>query len=288
METEFNMNGGYQIITDKILIDATPAFCSFYSTSKRLLECHAKTTDAYVALMNSCDSYLKLLSKPEYALGDSSIIDQLKNWKSILNTSCLIMSSDMDISISIRELLLAKNLPEQIHYIKYIYIQLYRYLERISKEWGIIKKIATEFNIEQEYKAANKSLQNFRDKYYCDRIKEKRNKLYAHLTDTQDYREYHNDVIKIDIEDETKMCIEFMAANDLFRVLLSKIGYLPLLEFVKLKNQTDNEVKQSRSSIFDKIKSLKEVNPKIYETIKKQLDEIYEKFDIQTNTLINE
>lgn len=273
MTEKFNMNSGYQIVTNKILIDASPAFCLLYSASKDLLVCHAKSTDEFVRLMNSCDHYLALLSKPEYVLPDGIIKEQLINWKAILNASCLIMSFDMDFSISTRELALAKNLPEQIFYIKYIYINLYRYLERINKEWGVVKKITVEFGIENEYKVANKSIQDFRSKYY-HRIKERRNKLYAHISDIEDYREYHNDIIKVDIQDETNMCIEFMAANKLVSDLLNKIGYIIISKFSEMQIRTNISAEETKSLIYSKIEKFKSITPDLYETVKQKVDDI--------------
>ena len=111
--------------------------------------------------------------------------------------------------------MLSTNKPEQIFYIKSIYIELYRFLEKINKYLGLIKK----FNIfEDEYKDYHQSLHEFRSRHYKT-IKQNRNDFFAHL-DKHEYSEYYNISIKLDPEEIAKMCISFLHTNTKLSKLL--------------------------------------------------------------------
>ncbi len=269
MADNFDMKGGYKVVENTIIVDSTPAGVSLYDKSKDIIFQNAQSIDGNVALLRKCDMLLLLIDsngkeKPEYA-------QDILNWRNFLNCACLIASFDMDFSISTRELMNAKNLPEQMYYVKNIYIHLYRYFERMNHELGVIKSISENYGLLQDYKDSSKSIGGFKNKYYSE-IKGRRNKLYAHIKDNKNYLEYHKDCIEMKIQEEIDMCIEFLKASSTLNILLSKLLPIITTQIVAIQQNIAKENQEVDDKFKDALNKVRHLCPEMAEQLEAKID----------------
>jgi hypothetical protein len=246
----------YFVIDQAILIMASPAGKDLYESSKSTINENSSLIDSHIKNIKFCELLLNQFKtlKVSYAKDLTQILLKRIDF---LKLHCFFLNFSIDISISLRELMLSTNKPEQIFYIKSIYIELYRFLEKLNNYLGIIKK----FKIaEDEYKDYTQSLQEFRSRYY-QTIKTTRNDFFAHL-DKHEYSDYYNIIIKLDPEEIAKMCINFLHTNAKLSSLLLDI----------LKQQTNQLIELNERSKLKRIEIQKTIN-EIFERIKTQLSE---------------
>lgn len=265
MEDKFDMNQGFEIVDNQIIIDATPAFCSLYATTKNTVVDNSKGIDESVYIIDKIEKLLNFFSTYSKGMSNDDVKKELDNWKEFLNVKCFFMSCHIDFTISIRELVLAKNMPEQIYCIKNIYISLYRYLERIEPIRGIIRRISDEFGLYQDYKKYTLDIISFAKKYRYH-ISCKRSKLYAHIDNIHDYREYHKDVVSLKIDDEIKMCFVFFEASCSMSKFLNILESQIMSRFDELTEKYNKESISNIESIYAKIEKLSNSDKKSYTT----------------------
>lgn len=203
---------------NNITIETSSIGLNLYSLSKKIIEEQSPILDNSIAQINIYNKYLTSETNSEI----KSITEQIV---SILNLYSISVHIFIDLSINVREFYLAKKRIEQILYIKHIYIELYRYLERHNSDLGLLKTASHQLNIYDKYKQYVKIFNEFKQKEYSQ-IKEHRNKIFAHINDTKDYKDYYSTVISIDIEDVGNMLINFINTYFHFFTLVREIVQL--------------------------------------------------------------
>lgn len=241
----------YIIGDDTIRIITTTSGAGFYEMSKDIISKNAKFIDKYVGAIKKCDLMLYLAKKSNLDQTKAEDVSIIQDFRDVLNCSCLMASFDIDLAISSRELLLSKKMAEQMYYIKAIYIHMYKYLERIGGEYGIVKRVAQQCGLLQSYKESNSQIEEFRKNHY-PQIKTKRNRLYAHIVDNKDFSEYYTDSLSMVIEREVDIIKQFIVISRSFNNLLASL--FPLI-VSKMENYC-RAIRDSNQAKFGKFDAI--------------------------------
>ena len=234
---------GYQIVKDGILISTTPAYIKLFVTSKIIIEENAEYIESCIKSIDLIESAINEASKlliPE----KENFIALHSDIVAFYKLYCFFLNFSIDFSICSRELCLAKSKSEQIFFIKVIYIELYRFLERHNIDLGIIKRLLGKTD---DYKDYNNCLKNFRSVYY-EQIKSNRNLFFAHLDRESQYEDYYRLILRFDIENEVKMCSSFLVAQEKLSKIYRDLFNQKLVESAALK-----EFLQKRDEELQKI-----------------------------------
>lgn len=210
----------YQINENDILISTTDVGINLYTSSKRIIEEYSVGIDENIKHIEFCESLPTQIDKVPLSQKDE-FIDFSQKRIEFCHLSCFFLNFSIDFSISTRELYLATNISEQIFYIKSIYIELYRYLERHNSELGHIKKL---YGASDEYKRYNRHLTSFRTKYY-EQIKANMNTFFAHLDNNVPYEDYYKFVTNLDAEEVVKMCISFLSVQEELSKMFNQLSF---------------------------------------------------------------
>ncbi|WP_319503753.1 hypothetical protein [Bacteroides graminisolvens] len=266
-------NKSYSIVENGIVILTNAAGINLYETSKNLILENSLNIDAAVEVINQSKKYRAVFNLLPNDFS-TQLIEKMCSWENVLNIYCLSLSYISDFSISLRELYIAKNKSEQTFYVKSVYVDLYRFLERNNNDLGIIRTIALEADLMGQFKSFTKEISVFRETYYA-KIKEGRNSYYAHFNDIKDYREYYNYILKVDVEVESQMCINFSRISRLLLDLLKEIIQYILSKFEELNIIIAKEALGKKNELIAKIEQLQKIIPsEQYERIKLDIDNI--------------
>lgn len=244
----------YEIIDGKIVISSTPTNIQLYKTSKRIIEEYSLGIDTVIKaneVQNSVIKEVKEFNVPE----KHSFINLYSDLLLFNRLYCFFLNFSIDFSICTRELSLSTSIVEQVFFIKAIYIELYRYLERHNMHLGIIKKLAGK---NEDYIEYNKLLNNFKLEHY-DKIKNNRNLFFAHFDKKSEYEDYYGIILKFNIEEEAKMCISFLEVQQKLSKIYSNLfnqfvlDSFNELEFLKKRDgETKANLDELRKNIFYK------------------------------------
>ena len=216
----------YQIVKEGILISSFPSHIKLYESSKGIIEENSNAIEFCINSIEKTKSAIKQVSDIEVPEKENFIVFQ-NDMLAFYELYCFFLNFSIDFSICSRELALATNKSEQIFFIKSIYIELYRYLERQNYNLGILKKLMGKTEVFIEY---SKTYENFKKRYY-EQIKDKRNCFFAHFNNESiQYEDYYRVTLNLDIEDESIMCSCFLEVQQ----LLSKI-------YLQISNQKQTE-----------------------------------------------
>ena len=207
------------IIKNEIITSTNTSGVNLYKMSKLIIDEYSKNIDINIQIIAHGELLKSKIATIDIACKDEFVEFQTKQI-AFYELYCFILNFNIDFSISSRELYLASSKSERIFYIKSIYIELYRYLERHNKDLGDIRKLN---GASEKYKEYNKCLLDFRTNYYV-RIKTGRNIFFAHLDKKTQYKEYYKFVDNLDAEEVAKMCINFLAIQEKLSVILEKIS----------------------------------------------------------------
>lgn len=258
------MEKGFEITEDKIIIDANPQCRSRYLRSKELIASGLDQMSDVVERMNMNKELITFLEIMEVQNSNKTYLE-LCSFNEIFNLQGLLISCNIDFSITIREFSLAKNHIESVYYIKSFYIDCYRYLERINGDLGLIKNLATKGDPKIEYKGTFEKLMEFEKKYYQSKIHPGRCNYYAHIKDFREFERYYTNITSLNIQEELDMFADFLDINSLFITLLSKIDIQIRTRFQERRSLLINSVSGiDPKSFYDKIQSLKSSNPNGY------------------------
>ena len=251
----------------------TPAGKELFESSKTTIKEYSSIIDSNIREIEFCESLIKANKQIKHIK-----IPYLKKLNEILQETiqflklqCFYLDFSIDISISLRELMLATNKSEQIYYMKHIYIELYRFLEKLNNHLGLIKKFQAG---ETDYIEYNRSLHEFRAQFY-DTIKTNRNHFFAHLN-KHEYTEYYKLVTLLDAEEVAKMCSSFFQTQIKLSNLFTKIGRLQLSKTYEI-NEESNSHRTEINEIFEKIKT--NVSEDDFNKLKTQLQKYYQPGD---------
>ena len=242
---------GYQIVKDGILISTTPSYTKLFVTSKIIIE----ENSAYI------ESCIKSIDLIEAAVNEASklLIPEKENFIALNNDIvafyklyCFFLNFSIDFSICSREFCLAKSKPEQIFFIKAIYIELYRFLERHNIDLGIIKRLLGKTD---DYKEYNNCLKNFRSVYY-EQIKSNRNLFFAHLDRKSQYVDYYRLILRFDVENEVKMCSSFLVAQEKLSKIYRDLFSQKLVESAALNEFLRKRDEELQTIVDGKLKKL--------------------------------
>lgn len=261
---------GYNIKNDSIIIKANQSEVSFYELSKRTIENNSKLIDTCISSLSKFETYNSNINtlKIDLPILRKELEDSIK----LLNMYCIFLNFSIDSSIECRELMLAKNKSEQIHYCKQIYIELFRYLERVQKDSQILYSLSIVSNNQDLHKKYTESNRTFKTQYESH-IKNRRNKFFAHIKDINNYNEYYNEVLKISIHEVINMCIQFSKVQGILSELYSNI-------FDNLTNSTINDLIKNRDELYTQMELSKDKIPKEqFELSKSSIDSIYQKMN---------
>lgn len=256
-----------------IIIETDSAGIKLYNTSKKGIGDNSKQIDKLVRLNNFMSKITEL--------GSSLHIDVVTATNKNDNTRfieiyCNFLDSTTELSISSRELYLAKSKFEQIYYIKNIYLCISRYKDRMKTQNQFLKTLAIKYNCETLFEEYVKSNRSFQKKYNTE-ITENRNKIIAHFDKETSYAEYHAIISNYNAESTARMAIEFLDTQKILSQLLAILSS----ELLNKMSSNLEELKQynndHRQSIYQSIDHLKGTSA--YDSIKKAIDKIYEKYD---------
>lgn len=244
----------YHIIKNEILISTTTSGINLYKVSKGVIEDYSTGIDINIKYIALCELLRVTAATIDIPKKDEFIDFQIKQI-AFYEIYCFFLNFSIDFSISSRELYLATNKSEQIFYIKTIFIELYRYLERHNSELGIIKKLC---GVSEEYKEYNKCLNEFRSNHY-EKIKTNRNTFFAHFDNDARYGDYYEFVARLDAEEVAKMCISFLSLHEKLSIIFKRLSISQINKTLvfgdliqKKKEETDMKV-QNKIEEFKKL-----------------------------------
>ncbi|MCL2738646.1 MAG: hypothetical protein FWE30_04285 [Bacteroidales bacterium] len=239
----------------------------------------------YAVLLDQTVKHIKLMDKIMLFIEKQGVVRKDANAviSSLicgLNLSCIFIDFNVNISILIRDLFLSKSRPEQIAYIKYIYIELYRYLECHHKDFSKIKGLACSAGVELNFKKYAQLFNEFNNKHY-EQIKRNRNTIFAHFDNHQDYCGYYVQVLALDIDECSKMCIEFLTTQQYLNdEIYGKIFSYQQKVMEKINTEVDTSTNDSKKRIYEKMELLRGLMTEEHlNMIKSKIDEFYNQFD---------
>lgn len=249
---------------------------SIFENSKQIIQEVSAIIDTnietikYINIVINQTANIEINKKEEFLDFQKSQIDFLEIY-------CFLLNFQIDISISSRELVLARSRPEQIYYIKNIYIELYRYLERHNKDLG---KIRTLCESSFEYKDYNSKLIGFRKKYYS-KIKEERNIYYAHFDSESNYKEYYDYILKIDIDKTIKMCSEFLSVHEKLTLIFKQLSDNIFEKSIQMNNILKQKNEDIKNEIINRLEELRALSSENIDLeTKMKVEKLYEKFKL--------
>lgn len=263
----------YQIIENEILLSTTTSGINLYKASKAVIDEYSSDIDTSVQSIALCELLRTTVATIEIPKKDEFIDFQI-NQIAFFELYCFFLNFSIDFSISSRELYLATNKSEQIFYIKSIYVELYRYLERHNNELGIIKKL---YGVSEEYKEYNRCLKDFRSNYY-EQIKTNRNTFFAHFDNGARYGDYFKFATSLDAEKVARMCISFLSVQEKLSRIFKQLSITQIntaLAFGDLIKERKEESDMEVHNKLEEIKSL--VSEEQYIEIKSQMDNLHSK-----------
>lgn len=267
------MKGYFTTDDSSITIEANPAGIRLYNTSKKAIEDNSKQIDSFIKL------YLKLLKLTDFGtninLEVAPVINKEDNIK-FIEIYCNFLDSTTELSISSRELYIAKNKTEQIYYIKNIYLNIARYIERMKTQNQFLHALATSYDCLSLFHAYTQANRDFNTRYGKE-ITDNRNKIIAHFDKGTSYTEYYRTTLNYDAEAIAQMTIQFMDVQKLLANLLSELSPKLLLKLYANSEKLEQQRQDSKQSLYDTIERLK--GTPAYDFVKGKLDEIYEKVD---------
>lgn len=214
------INKEYITFCNKILIHTDKSGVAAFISMKEAIKEYSTLINFNIELMNTIDRKYKSLKDQK---NNEDLCLNMKHLKDTINIYNFTLDSIVNLFININGLYLSKNKIEQFFYIKSMYIELYRFLERYNSDLGIIKKISSDANLNEQFSKMNKCKNNFEKKHYED-IKSKRNHFFAHFKDKKDYRDYYN-IVKQDQFIKAFMCGDFLIFSreiyDLFGMIFN-------------------------------------------------------------------
>ena len=263
----------YQIIENGILISTTTSGVNLYKTSKAVIDNYSNYIDIGIQSIELCELLKTTVATIEIPKRDE-FIDFQTNQIAFFELYCFFLNFSIDFSISSRELYLATNKSEQIFYIKSIYIELYRYLERHNNDLRIIKEL---YGVSEEYKEYNRCLSEFRSNYY-EKIKTNRNTFFAHFDKGTQYGDYFKFATNLDAEKVARMCNSFLSVQEKLAIIFKQLSITQInttLAFGDLIKKRKEESNMEVQNKLEEIKSL--VSEKQYIEIKSQMDNLHSK-----------
>lgn len=129
----------YEIVDGKIVISSNPTNIKLFIASKCIIEENSLGIDTITKFIEILKLELKEANEftiPEYQCN----LNLYSNVLAFNRLYCFFLNFSIDFTICARELSLSTSRSEQIFFIKSIYVELYRYLERHNLHLGIIKK----------------------------------------------------------------------------------------------------------------------------------------------------
>jgi hypothetical protein len=263
----------YQIIENGILISTTASGINLYKASKAVIDDYSSDIDINIQSIALCELLRTTVATIEIPQKDE-FIDFQTNRIAFCELYCFFLNFSIDFSISSRELYLATNKSEQIFYIKSIYIELYRYLERHNKDLGIIKKL---YGVSEEYKEYNRCLKEFRSNYY-EQIKTNRNTFFAHLDNGARYGDYFEFTTNLDAEEVAKMCVSFLSVQEKLSIIYKQLSVTQISTTLAFGDLIQKRKEESDMEVQDKLEEIKGlVSGKQYIEIKSQNDNLHSK-----------
>ncbi len=201
-------NNKQTIVNNGILISTTKTGIEFCTTIKESVKDFSGQIDYNIKLINLLKFYTSLIEDDEINIPNELPLEMRKYIK-IIDIHCILLEFTINISLSLQGLYFAENKSEQIFYAKSMYIEIYRFLERYNKELGSIKYAAEKAELKKQFIEMRRLDETFRENHY-KRIKEYRNKFYAHFDNSNSYWDYNQTIVDINGEKEANIGLDFL------------------------------------------------------------------------------
>jgi len=208
-----------QIEQNRIIISTNKSGINLYEMTKSIIHKYSFQIENNIKLIEYGQSLKCKIETIDISCKDEFVEFQTK----LINFSRLhsyILNFNIDITMSNRELYLTSNKFEEYYYVKNIYIELFRFLERHNNELGIIRKLN---GASEKYKNYYRKLNDFRTAYY-EKIKEYRHNLFAHYDNKSQYEDFYKSVNGIVAEEVAIMCLDFLAIQEELSKILENIS----------------------------------------------------------------
>lgn len=251
-------------------------YSMFYDTKKEI----SLNTILILDNLKQIDAAKDYLVLSKFFNLDEKLIQITNDKINFLNIYSLFLNFRCELLYNMTLLYLFRTPLEQNIHIRYIYLEIFRYIERFNKqENSKIEMLCETYKVKNDHNMFCDSRKEFKKKYKLNKIEDYRNWYSAH--NHYDYHEYYDNIAEIDPTDVIQMCFRFIDCENIFYEFLKSLNDSLKNHFTIISKMLDTLNILPEEHLFSTLETRKaELTDEKYEQIKVILNKIFQKMSL--------